>query len=96
MKAEHTCSRFGSGALAMAGTGPTIGGTELGMDHLFAMTVVGLNPVATRLSLRACDLLLVPVNGKLGQIKRLRVPSLPIRVFWHWPEECNPQLAPAR
>lgn len=64
-------------------------GIELGMNHVFAMTVIGLNPVATRLSLRTRHLLRVPVNGKLGQIKRLCVPRLPSAVFWHWAKERN-------
>src|SRR5579859_8124381 len=92
VKGQVTDSRFGSGTAGATGTGATSSRTEFRMDHLFAMMVIGFNPVAARLPLRARHRLFLPIDGKMGEIERLRVLSLPSRVFWHWPKECNPLL----
>jgi len=92
VKGQVTCSRFGSGTAGATGTGPTISWTEFRMNDLFAMPLIRLNPVATGFAFGTRDAMGLPINGKLGQIKRLRVSSLPITVFWHWPQKRNSQL----
>lgn len=92
MKGQVTYSRFGSGTAGATGTGPTISRTEFRMNDLFAMPIIRLNPVATSFAFGTCDAVGLPINVELGQIKRLCLPSLPIPIFWHWPQERNPLL----
>jgi hypothetical protein len=75
MDGQHAGSCFRLRAEPTAWAHFAIGGIEFDVDDIFAVAVMGWDPVATGLALWAPDLLLLPINAELTFIKAVLIAS---------------------
>ena len=75
MDCEHACPCFRLSAEPTAWAHFAIGRIEFDMDDVFAVAVIGWDPVAADLALWACHLLGLPINAELAFIKAVLIAS---------------------